>query len=696
MTRNPRRWIAALLAIAASAAASAAPAAVTPSYDKVRSERWRCRLCPFELASHAAGHWTLGVIAVEDAEPRFGRGTGLDEDGMHLDLGTEYRRRAADGQAVSVRGDNLGLASRDLMLDYRNTRGGVALRWREIPHKVATDGRSPYLGRTLLSLPEQWVRGFDTARMTALGDTANAFDHGTRRRKAAARASFRPRARWRLDAGYARATRKGVAETHGDFLYQAVGLAEPVDHETEEIDGGVRFETGNFLLAGTLRGSRFENGVRALQWENPWSEFPETGRKGLAPDNDARSTALVSRWTRGRTSINGSLSWGRMRQDAPFLPYTSNPAVGVAPLPADSLRGRARTHGASFAVVSRPMDRLRLSLKHRRSERDNDTGVLLLTPVLGDLFATAPRRSRVHAHDRTRTELRFDYRLSRRTRLRVGADAARMRRAPAEIARNDARGGWVELLATDLRGFRLAIRLAEERRDASPFRDVTANNPRTRRFHQAEREQRTWTFALDYRFPSAGLSVGLDADYRRNDYPDSALGLRHDEDRGWSADLTYAPGAGMTVSAFRTVREAGARTAGSSSFGVADWWYGTQDTVDTDGVHLELRDVGAEGLQLSLAYTRSSGRGRYGTEFAAMDAPFPELRSEHTAVDVRARYRLSRRSVLVARYYLEDYGAADWALDGVGVAAARNLISFGRRVPDYANGLFSISIETRP
>ena len=151
----------------------------------------------------------------------------------------------------------------------------------------------------------------------------------------------------------------------------------------------------------------------------------------------------------------------------------------------------------------------------------------------------------------------------------------------------------------------------------------------------------------------------------------------------------------MAVSAFRTARQAGARTAGSSAFGVADWWYGTQDTVDTGGVTLELRNVATEGLNLSVAYIRSMGRGRYGTELAAADSRFPDLLSEHTAVDIRARYRVHRRTVLVVRYYLEDYGAADWALDGVGMAAARNVISFGREVPDYANGLFSISVETR-
>lgn len=674
---------------------SEAGGGVDANYDKVRSDRWRCRLCPFETASWRERSWRVGAVSVEDAEPRFGRDNGLDEDGTRMDAQVAYGRRDADGRTVTVRGDDLGLDARDVAVEYRDGVGGVAVRWREIPRNVAADGRTPYTGRTDLALPEGWITAFHTAGMSGLSGAATAFDHATQRRRASAAAHFRPRPRWRVDTDYLRETRRGTGETHADFLYRTAGLPKPVDYRTEELGGRLRFESGSFVLGLGLRESRFENGDRHLEWENAYSGYPATGRKGLAPDSDARTLSLVSRWTRGRTAVSGSLVRGRHRQDVPFLPYTTNPGVRVDPLPADSLRGRASVLAGSLAVVSRPTERLRVSLKHRRRERDNDTRPLLLTPVLGDLFATAPRRSRVYGFERASTELRLQYRLSRRLRLGAGADASRIRRAPAEIARNDSRRSWIELLATDLRGFRLALRLADGSRDASAFRDVTVNNPRTRRFHQAARDQRTWTAELDYQFPGVGLSVGVDADYRRHDYPDSALGLQRDEDRGWGADFTWAPSPRVALSAFRAVRETDARTAGSSVFGMADWWYGTRDTADTDGLTLELRDLLREGLSLTVTYTRSKGRGRYGTESAGVDSGFPDLLSEHRAVDVRTRVRMTRRTVLVLRYYLEDYGAADWAVDGLGPSAARNVLSFGRAMPDYGNGLFSVSVETR-
>ena len=683
-----------LLAACVAGESYAAPPA-DANYDKVRSDRWRCRLCPFETASYREGSWTVGALSVEDAEPRFGRDNGLDEDGTRMDARVAYRQRGADDRTLTVRGDDLALDARDVAVEYGHALGGVALRWREIPRDVAADGRTPYVGRTDLVLPVGWVPAFDTAAMTGLSRAATAFDYGTQRRRASAAAHFRPLPRWRVDADYLRETREGTGETHGDFLYQTAGLPKPIDYRTEELGGQLRFEAGTFLLGIGLRESRFENADRYLEWENAYSGYPATGRKGLAPDSDARTLSLVSRWTRERTAVSGSLVQGRHRQDAPFLPYTTNPGMRVDALPADSLRGQANILAGSLAVVSRPTDRLRVSLKHRRRERDNDTRTLLLTPVLGDLFAAAPRRSRVYGLERASTELRLQYRLSRRLGLGAGTDASRIRRAPAEIARNDRRRSWIELLATDLRGFRLALRFADGSRAASAFRDVTVNNPRMRRFHQAPLDERTWTAELDYQFPGAALSVGFDADYRRHDYSDSALGLQRDEDRGWSADFSYAPFPGLAFSAFRAVRKTDARTAGSSVFGPADWWYGTRETADTDGLTLELRDLLRDGLSLTVTYSRSKGRGRYGTEGAGVETGFPDLVSEHRAVDVRTRLRLTRRTVLVLRYYLEDYGAADWAVDGPGLSAARNVLSFGRAMPDYGNGLFGVSLETR-
>ena len=56
----------------------------SPNYDKVKNERWRCRLCPDHVG--VKGELSTGAIKVSDSEARFGRDNGLNEDDTSLAL----------------------------------------------------------------------------------------------------------------------------------------------------------------------------------------------------------------------------------------------------------------------------------------------------------------------------------------------------------------------------------------------------------------------------------------------------------------------------------------------------------------------------------------------------------------------------------------------------------------------------------
>ena len=92
---------------------------------------------------------------------------------------------------------------------------------------------------------------------------------------------------------------------------------------------------------------------------------------------------------------------------------------------------------------------------------------------------------------------------------------------------------------------------------------------------------------------------------------------------------------------------------GSLAYAVPDWTYRIADEVDTAGLTLELDGLAKERLSLSASYVHSDGGGRYDTEWAGGLSAFPELVSQHRALDLRARYRLGNRHALVVRYYRE-------------------------------------------
>lgn len=688
-TTRSMAWATAALAVALNA--PAAEGSFQPNYAKVNTERWRCRLCPFELASTKEAIWTAGVVHVADASARFGRDSGLDEAGARADLNLRYRRRNDDGRTTEVAGRRLGLDSRAATIAFRGSRSNARLDRREIPRNVSADGVTPFAGVSSLTLPADWQRASDTVRMTELGESTR-FDQGTRRRLTSARIRVHPSPDWWLQAGYSRETKSGTGETYADFLYKSTGLAKPVGFLTEQLTTSVGVERAAFTLAAEMRNARFRNRDRALEWQNPW-RGPSVlrGRKALAPDNDARSASLVSRVALGqRAAAHATLTWGEARQDDVFEAYTTNASLGIDALPANSLGGRVRSFAGTFTLVVRPTDRLRLVARHRQRERDNQTATMSFTPVLGDAYALGAVTSRALDLDRTTTELGVRYRVAPRVGLGLYTGSSRVRRDPAEVAANEERRHRIELGVNGWRGIRAKLMYAKADRGASEFRQITGNNPLTRRFHQAAREQRTYRARVGYGLERIGAFVGLVAECRRNAYPESALGLERDANCTRGGDVTYTPLPNVSIAAFYFEQETNAATAGR--FTGTDWRYSTVDAVDTAGISLDVGELLEARLGLSVDYVRSLGTGAYATELGGVSLPFPDLVSDHTSVDIHARYQWREQSAFVLQLRYERYRGEDWALVDA-LDAIRNVVTFGNAAPRYANYSISVSYE---
>ena len=677
-----------------------AASGIEPNYAKVDIERWRCSLCPFETASYQEGQWVVGAVHVAEAQPRFGRDSGLDKAGSRAKLGIGYRGMADDGVAMGLEGTDLGLRSRAVRLHIRDPRRvDFRLVHRGLPRRVSTDGRVPFRGRASLTLPAEWTRAFDSRDLTELRTSASPVTNATQRDRTSATVRYLGGTRWWAEAGLSRETRVGTGETFADFLYQATALPKPIDHRTEETHVGIGFDHHPLLVTATYRNARFRNRHESLEWDSPWrGPAVGQGRKALAPDNDADTLSLVSRGRLGgRTTAHATLTRSEFTQDAPFLPYTTNSAIPLAPLPAENLAGRVTTFAGTFNLVSRVTDRMRVSLRHRSRDRDNHTPTLTLTPVLGDSYVPATVTSRAYSFDTAKTEARVHYALTNAAKVELGADTSRIRRNATEVRGNDQQRSWATVSANVPGGLQVRIGATSARRTAADFVVVTTNNPLTRRFHQAACRQREWTAGVQYANPDIGLSFGFQANKRRASYPESTLGLGRNDDSAWSGEVTYAPNPRVTAVAYFSTEDASSLTVGSPIAAPehdAQWRYTTKDSVDTTGASLVLRGLLQDRLELELDYVRSNGGAHYVTE--RMDEPsrFPTLVSDLASLDVRLRYRWQTRSALVVRYRRDDYRAEDWAFLGNDLDAVRNLVPFGRAAPDYVNGLFSLSLET--
>ena len=676
-------------------------AAFATDYSKAQTERWRCRLCPFEMASAQRTEVTAGVLSVSESEPRFGRDNGLDRAGGHADAAMEYLKRDESGRIVKANGTNLGLDSRQLRVRMSDPRlGAGTLAWRETPRNTATDGRTPYVGSASLVLPTEWAAAFDTGGMANWDALAQPFDFSTHRRCLDAAWRFEPHPGWRVGTDYRRETKRGTEETSADFLYQAAVLPKPVDFTTEELGAIASFGSETYLVAVEARNATFDNAIPGLGWQSAYQGPASAGRKALSPDNSLRTLAWSGRATLGRTQTHARLAWARGRQDEELLPSATGETL--PPLSAPSLDGLIHGFTGSFRMVSRITNRLRLDLAHRQRERDNRSPIRSWTPVLGDVAAFPMRSNRAHGFDQRGTELRLRYRLPRGLRLTAGASRAALQRhtspgSRSEISRNEEDRLWLDA-AGRWRGFGMSVRATEANRGASAFEAIDRNNPLTRRFHQAERRQRTWEGRVHGAVGDSGLSIGLYADTRKNDYPASALGLLDDESRGWGADFSYAFGKRASLSGFYDAHRSSSTAAGSVAFDVADWWTTTRDATKAHGLTFESGLLASERLHVSLALVRSAGEGIYRTwqELdAAAESAFPALVSNHRSLDITLRYRWNDSYTFALRHYTERYRAADWAHDGVSHHTIRNVLTTARAMPRYSNHFTGVSVETR-
>ena len=691
--RAPIRWLA--LAVLFSAP-SAESAEYEVNYANADTGRWACRLCEFEKATARTGRLAAGALNATGSEMRFGRDNGIDRSGGYLDLNADFHLATPSGFLLDLTARDLGLDARDAALSLRKPkRYGLQVRYRETPRNVARDTRSPFTGNGTLSLPPDWVPAFSTAAMTQLGASSDLVRLATKRRRLDIGAWYNLTPGLTVRTGYFHEAKRGVDATSRDFFYQATALPQTIDYRVDGAEAGLRYEAPALSLAITYAHRRFRNGEDALVWDNPYVGVVPSGESATAPDNKATTLSLVANARIGRrTRLNATLIRNEAKQDAPFLPYTSNASIDLAPIDETSLDANRESLSAAVNLVSRPTPRLRLSVAHAVADRRDRRRNILLTPVLGDLFATAPINAVGYDYKRSRTDIALRYRVARHLRVASGYRNLDNRRTNLEIRGNDEHRGWLEVTGELGAGWQARVKYVLAERDAAEFLANSRNNPLTRRFYQAERRHSEWSGGVRFDSDATGFSIGLDANRRKHNYPDSLLGLQRDTSTGWTMDIAYTPGKAACVSGFYGVQSRKSRTAGSAAFPTRDWWYDLKDKVTTAGARFAVKGFPHPALDFSVDYAHSDGIGDYETALDDARSIFPGLISRHRSVDVQLRHAWRPRTSLVLRYYYERYRAADWAIDGLGQDAIRNVLTLGRSSPRYGNHLIALSVKT--
>ncbi len=659
----------------------------------------------------------IGAGYVSDDAYRFGRYTGLQDEGAYILGDVKAQQYREEGYNWRLRGTNLGLDSR-----YLRAEGGrqgsqeYFIEYQELPDFINNTGVTPFsgVGSSSLSLPA----GFDIT--TNLDANLKEFDRHTERKRYGVGASLIPRRfrNWKFGVAYHRETKQGVNAIGGSMggtfpgltdTTTAAILPEPVDYVTDNVDLSLGYAEGKAQLEFAYHMSLFDNQDRSLSWQDPFAPT-RFGSLALPPRNQFHQFTATGGYQLPRNSrLTGVLSLGRMTQDWNFQPYATAPPGLDAALPRNSLDGEVWLKTARLDLTSRPLPKWRFNAKYRYQERDNDTPSDTYDYFIADSATPAvpPATNRPLSYTRQRLEGDASYRLNPMVSLAGNLGFNGTQRKYADTKANDTRdytyGGRVKLYPNA--ELETEVYAERSRRDVSDYTNtpgagIDPENPALRYYYLADRDRDSIGMRLAY-MPYEKITLGFNADYSRDKYDDTAVGLTEAKTPSYTWDVAYQPRPNVTTHAYYTYEKVKSDQAGSEAgLPTPDWFARLEDRFITLGVGGEISKIRGK-LDLGIEYVFSKSTGKIDlnasppVSSAVSLGQYPDLDTTLNSLRLYARYNYSETLAFKLGYWYQQYDADNWAVDGVGVTSAPDILLLGEDTQDYNVNVVTASVAYR-
>jgi MtrB/PioB family decaheme-associated outer membrane protein len=683
------------LSVAATLAAGGAGAA-EPGVD---TSNWKCEQCPF-FAGYD-GNAEAGAFVASGANASYGRYTGIDEGHVYADASATGTQQNADGTYVKYALENLGLASRDGIIEAgQDGRYAVALGYDGQPNRIYDGTVTPFqgAGSGALTLPNGWVHAGSTSAMTDLNSSLNPVNLGYDWRTVTLSGHYLAGSGWTFYSKLSRQEKEGTDLMGASFLTQAVELPEPIDYVTTAFEAGARWSGERTSLQVAYTGSWFDDNTDSLNFASPYPPIvpgSTSGQLALPPGNDLQQVVASGNihFVHPATTLTFAVSVGRLNQNEAFLPLSTLP--GSPSLGYGSLDGDLRLTHYSLGLSSRPFTRLYLRGTASYDGRDDHTPVITVPSyIVTDTFPGGPATALRYGEDRSRAEGTADFTVAPWLRLGVGGKYQRVHYAPGQVVNwTDDGQGWGRAIVTPHSGVTLTLKAGGDTRKASTFNALAlpaGENPALRDYNIAPRDQRFYLLTGAWSI-SPAVTWSLEGFFANENYPLSALGLQTAHERRAATTLTYAPQERLSLYV-----DAGYQTLHSVQDGYTGAVTAPWRVIDNErfwsasaGMHLLLR----ERWDLNLDYTHAPSYGNTDTLIGGLAQAFPENATTLDSVHFDLRYRWSSALSVHLRYAYEKYDTSDWALAGVGPATLPNLLSVGRSPYDHDVNLVGLSVR---
>jgi len=680
---------------------------------------------------------TVGLYYLSDDSFRYGKYSGLTDKGAYALVDFRWEKRPE--------WDSVGLNSRRLEFDWsQQGKQRFIFDYRRIPNNEFDNGLTPYmgLGGTELRMPEGWevAPGDGTTRgFVNLDDYLRPYDIKTYRNSMTLSYDLKIGSNWDMAIDYRHENKNGVRNTWGVIGHslgssRSVEIPAPVNWNTDNFSLMFNYANGRVQFGAGVYGSFFNNDTSSLSWQNAYGKignwpqgvaFPDGfGQMALEPDNHYLQFKAYGGFIfSAKTRLTADFSWGAMKQNDTFLPYTINPDLRVREdLPRSDADAKINTTLFNLRLTSRLARRLNLVANYRYDDRNNKTPQAAYRYVGGDSENQKPTvESRInlpYSYTRNKADVLLNWNVARGASIKGGVEWNDYSRTYAEVEDSN-EWAW---LATSIHDFSTSLDYRHSDRDIDeyvgnqPFQeshlpnvlpeDAWQNHPWQRKYNQTDRERDEWRFRLDW-FPVSEFNIGVTGSTWKDDYDAGAFGLNRAEANSWTLDFGYHPADKVFLSAFYTRENWKADQSNRQIFsfdpGTAyredrDWWADTRDQVDTMNFHAGFDKLGqSERFSFGLDYTLSNVESRIDVTGAGFitTAPLPALKNKLRTFVIYGQMDINERSAIELRAESGKLTVDDFALDNVTQDTLFSVLTLGQPTQDYDLWLISASWSYR-
>ncbi len=315
--------------------------------------------------------------------------------------------------------------------------------------------------------------------------------------------------------------------------------------------------------------------------------------------------------------------------------------------------------------------------------------------------AFAPVTNRPLGYQRDQFDLTLNYRISTGMSLRTGYRYDAMSRDYQNAERADTKENtlFAKWKVVPHAKVDLSLNAEASSRDGNNYQPPVGENPALRKYHLADRGRTKMGAAMTF-MPTEQLDITASADYIRDEYHNSDIGLTEATQPTWTLDIAWRPHESVTTNAWYTREDIESSQAGEDAgsgaiLGIPNWTADFDDTVHSvglggrvDGIRNKW-DVGAD-----IVHTRTAGEVELVNQVpGSVVTPYPDLKTSLTSLKLWTRYRYRKDLSWKLGYRYERYAADNWALDNLQADSVANLLLLDEETPDYDVHVITTSVS---